>query len=1129
MAVIKCKMCGGDLVLVEGQSVAECEYCGSRQTVPSSDNEKKLIQFERAERLRKNCEFDKAAGLYEAIVSEFRQEAEAYWGMVLCKYGIEYVDDPATGKKIPTCHRSSFDSILEDSDFEQALENADSVAWRVYREEAKQIEQIRKGIIAVSANEAPYDVFICYKETDENGDRTLDSVLAQDIYDALTEKGYRTFFARITLEDKLGQEYEPYIFAALNSAKIMLAVGTDYEFYNAVWVKNEWSRYLKLMTKDKTKHLIPCFKGIDAYDMPREFAKLQAQDMGKVGAMQDLLRGIEKILPKQKNTTVIQEKVVVGAVGGNNKVTALLERGNMALEDGDWAKADSFFEDVLNNDAKNAQAYIGKTLAQEKCRTMDALVRKRRDVYQNVRTEELEIPERTAYISGMVEKFALPGYLEAGYLRTMFDVDRTYDSEVAGRKQQYQDEKNWWANHKLLSRAEKFATGSIAETLQREKKHLFAQLKERIKQAEQADAKTVAEIEKEYDLFLAETNAQAEKLYQDALARREQNYKDWLEQAKKETEPGVLLTLADAFVSLDNYKDSKNLADRCLKRAEEEQDKLDEAEARRRIRAEQQRKAQQKRVKNIAILSVAAVVLAIAVVLVVTKVIIPANNYKKAEELLENGKTAEAAMAFGAMGDYKDAEERSLRLWEEIAQRDTVSAESVHTAGLKADGTVVAVGYNSDGQCAVSDWKDIIAISAGGFHTVGLKADGTVVAVGDNDYGRCAVSDWKDIIAISAGYYYTVGLKADGTVVAVGANDFGECNVSNWTDIKLPSISEGQQTAMNTAKQERFAKEYAAAEKLAENGETAKAAIAFGKLTDYKDSRERSMELWNNVDHLQSINVGESGHTVALKSDGTVVAVGKSDDGRLDVQDWKDIVSVSAGAGYTVGLKSDGTVLAIGYDDNGRCDVEDWQDIISINTGLYHTVGIKSDGTVVAAGTINVSNSTESDKRVPNVGSWKDIVKVCGGKTFTLGLRADGTVVSDGSNYFGQCNVTDWENIVSIDAGEGHSVGVKADGTVVAVGYNIYGQCNVQDWKDIVSVCAGKCHTVGLKSDGTVVAIGWDKYGQCDVSEWKDIVAIDVGASTTVGIKADGTVIAIGWDEYGQCDVADWKNIKLPQ
>ena len=161
MAVIKCKMCGGDLVLVEGESVAECEYCGSRQTVPVADNEKKLTLFARANRLRAACEFDKAAGIYEAIVADFPEEAESYWGLVLCKYGIEYVDDPATGKKIPTCHRSSFDSVMDDSNFEQAMENADEVALRVYRQEAKQIEEIRKGILEVSSSEKPYDVFIC--------------------------------------------------------------------------------------------------------------------------------------------------------------------------------------------------------------------------------------------------------------------------------------------------------------------------------------------------------------------------------------------------------------------------------------------------------------------------------------------------------------------------------------------------------------------------------------------------------------------------------------------------------------------------------------------------------------------------------------------------------------------------------------------------------------------------------------------------------------------------------------------------------------------------------------------------------------------------------------------------------
>lgn len=370
MSVIKCKMCGGDLELIEGSSVAVCEYCGSQQTVPAADNEKKLTLFARANRLRLACEFDKAAGVYESIVADFPTEAEAYWGLVLCRYGIEYVDDPATGKKIPTCHRSSFDSVMEDSDFEQALENADAVARRVYRDEAKAIEELRRGIVEVSGKEPPYDIFICYKETAEDGQRTVDSVIAQDVYDALTEKGYRVFFSRISLEDKLGTEYEPYIFAALHSAKIMLAFGTDYEYYNAVWVKNEWSRYLQLMTKDKSKHLIPCYKGIDAYDMPKEFAKLQAQDMGKVGAMQDLLRGVDKIMGRDK---AVSAPTVTGAAATSATVESLLKRAEMFLEDGDWNSADEYCEKVLDITPENAQAYLYKLMVELKVRRIDEL------------------------------------------------------------------------------------------------------------------------------------------------------------------------------------------------------------------------------------------------------------------------------------------------------------------------------------------------------------------------------------------------------------------------------------------------------------------------------------------------------------------------------------------------------------------------------------------------------------------------------------------------------------------------------------------------------------------------------------------------------------------------------------
>lgn len=655
MAIIKCKMCGGDLDLIAGQSVAECEFCGTRQTVPAADNEKKLTLFARANRLRAACEFDKAAGIYESIVADFPEEAEAYWGLVLCKYGIEYVDDPASGKKIPTCHRSSFDTVMEDANLEQALENADVPAQKIYRQEAKAIEEIRKGILEVSSQEAPYDIFICYKETDENGDRTLDSVIAQDIYDALTDKGYRVFFSRITLEDKLGEAYEPYIFAALNSAKVMLAVGTCFEYYNAVWVKNEWSRYIKICAADKSKHLIPCYKNLDAYDMPKEFQHLQGQDMGKMGAIQDLLRGIEKLLPRQNaQPTVVQERVVVGGTG-NNKIASLLDRGNMALEDGDWAKADSFFEDVLNNDSKNAQAYLGKTLAQEKCRTIDAFARKRKDASQNVRGERLELQPSHAHVDEMVERFSLPGYVEQNVIRKLYDFDLSYHSDVAERKQQYRNEENYWANHKQLSRAEKFAVGAVAENLVREKKALFAALTDRVKKAEAAEAAAKKDVQARYEIHLRQADAEAEKRYNDGCAHREKYYQELLQTAKTSSDVAELAETAKKFDKLGGYQDSKILAEHCRKQAAEEQAKIDAEAERQRIAMEKREKARKAKNKKIGIISAVAAVVAIAVTMVITQVIIPNNHYNQAVALMNNSQYEEAIAAFEALDGYKDS------------------------------------------------------------------------------------------------------------------------------------------------------------------------------------------------------------------------------------------------------------------------------------------------------------------------------------------------------------------------------------------------------------------------------------------------------------------------------------------
>lgn len=920
MTVIKCKMCGGDLQIIEGETVAECEYCGTKQTVPKVDDEKKLTLFSRANRLRLACEFDKAASVYESIVADFPEEAEAYWGLVLCRYGIEYVDDPATGRKVPTCHRSSFDSILEDSDFEQACENADPIARRVYRDEAKTIEDIRKGIVEVSGKEPPYDIFICYKETNENGERTIDSVIAQDVYDALTEKGYRVFFSRITLEDKLGTEYEPYIFAALNSAKVMLAFGTDYEYFSAVWVKNEWSRFLKLMEKDKSKHLIPCFKGIDAYDMPKEFAHLQAQDMGKVGAMQDLLRGIEKLMPKEQPAAAVQERVIVTG-GADSKINSLLDRGNMALEDQDWASASKFFEEVLNNDSKNAQAYVGKALAAMQVQTLHQFMQK---FIQVVLGDDCHGPSETLSLTPareheleILRRYTLPGYVEKEDLHELYEFDLTYHSEVSNRSRDLQRVETRLNNQKGLMRAERFATGETAEMLAREKKFLFDTLSKRLEQAKIAENAEKTALQERYAEHLKQADQEAEELYQEGVRQRSEDYQRLAQIAESNNDLDELEEAAEALDALEDYQNSRQLAERCRSRVIEEC-KKQEAEAER--QRELREKAAKKRAVKIGIVVAIVAVVVVAAVMVTTKVIIPNAKYNDAVELMNAGKSQEAMGAFLALDNYKDAREKSLSLWDEIAIRDTVAAGIWHTVGLKANGTVVAMGYNYYGQCDVDDWTDIVAISAGGYYTVGLKADGTVVAVGYNTDGQCEVSDWRDIVAISAGNRHTVGLKADGTVVAVGYNTDGRCNVSDWTNVAAISAGYGHTVGLKS------------------DG----TVVAVGD----NSYDQCNVSDWRDI---VAVSAGKC-HTVGLKADGTVVAVDKNDNHRCDVSDWTDIVAISAGSNRMVGLKADGTVVAVGYNYDGRCDVSDWADIVAVSAGEYHTVGLKADGTVVAVG-----------------------------------------------------------------------------------------------------------------------------------------------------------------------------------
>ena len=958
MAIIKCKMCGGDIEISADKTFGTCEYCGSTMTLPKTDDDQRLSLFNRGTHLRRNGEFDKAAAIYERLIGENDADAEAHWNLLLCRYGIEYVQDPASGERIPTCHRASFDSILNDVDYQAARKYSDGVARSLYEKEALRIANLQKDILAISQKETPFDVFICYKESDENGKRTKDSALAQDIYYQLTDAGYKVFFARITLEDKLGQEYEPYIFAALHSAKVMVVVGTKPEYLNAVWVKNEWSRYLALMRTDRSRLLIPCYRDMDPYDMPEELSMLQSQDMGRIGFIQDLIRGVKKVIdaakPQEVATETVKETVVLHNETSGN-VQALLDRGQMALEDGEWTKADEFFEQVLNQDAKCGAAYLGKFLARVERRSAkayaDAYIEDVKAEAPNEKNADACEPDE-AFITSCVEKYTVPGILSGNQIRQMLEFDLEYceaSSLYALRAEEAQEQ---FAADKELMRATKYAS-SEAKTITEDIPQTLDKLRADAQKREDADK---ARITADYRKFLTETEAKLE---------------------------------------------------------EEHPQRLKEAQEARKAEADRQRKAKAAEKKIAIVAGIATAV--IALVLVIVNVIIPAVNYSKAEKLLAagdydnaiaafaalgdyrdaaekkiqakaaeeeprnaqayadaelllaEGKNIEAAIAFGRIAGYKDARERSFKLWG--VNSPTIIARYEHTVALKTDGTVVAVGDNEYGQCDVSEWTDIVAISGGDANTVGLKADGTVVVAGDNEDGQCNVSDWTDIMAICSGIP-TVGLKTDGTVITTRDR---EIKVSDWTNIAEICKENGRIVGLKT------------------DG----TVVATG----FNRDGQCDVSGWTDI---VAISAG-LGHTAGLKADGTVVAVGDNYHGQCDVSNWTDIVAISAGGQHTVGLKADGTVVAVGENHAGQCNVSGWTDIVSIWASAWNTVGLKADGTVVAVG--------DNDDGQCNVSYWRDIVAISTEIGHTVGLKANGTVVVAGDNTYDLWDVSDWTDI----------------------------------------------------------------------------------------------------------------------
>lgn len=308
------------------------------------------------------------------------------------------------------------------------------------------------------------------------------------------------------------------------------------------------------------------------------------------------------------------------------------------------------------------------------------------------------------------------------------------------------------------------------------------------------------------------------------------------------------------------------------------------------------------------------------------------------------------AMKLTGMNEPQDAVNRMLGVSEEeiVLRNQLVDIRNTlpkgvlavgfyHTVGLRKDGTVIACGSNSDGQCSVAQWTGIQAVDCGAYHTVGLRADGTVIATGRNVSGQCNVNDWTDIIAIACTDYDTVGLKKDGTIVTTGYHDFS--SLQGWSEIV--SVGGGSYAVVAVM----------------ESGQM---------LSSHPSSRSESTRGAVAADV-------STGYAVILMEDGTVTVTAEvldSGKGSFDILqlEWREIVSISASSTGIMGIDKDGAVHTHWFRNRDEISFADLTDALAIAAGGTHSVVLNKDGSVVTRG----SNSFgECDTGDWNLGEWQ--------------------------------------------------------------------------------------------------------------------------------------------------------------
>ena len=303
--------------LLAGQDRIEDRISDLRKTV--EDNQNAIQSFEgkwersklnelaelyhQAENLQLDMEFDRAEEYYRKVIVSGGKDPEVYWRIILCHYGIVYQKDNE-GNKIPSILRPDLTTQISiRNDLENSYRGDEDRKY--YSSELQRIDHLLDKYRQCQQT-AHYDVFISVKQKiriDEREAYTEDYKIGNDLFTHLTKRGLRVFNSEQQECKRPGEEWEPYILAALLSSKMMIVVGTTTEFMNSQWVRNEWQRFQWLQKEEKktgkTARKLVCFiDNMTGYDLPRGLEPIQAI-LNKAGAYQELDSVVKAAFPEK--------------------------------------------------------------------------------------------------------------------------------------------------------------------------------------------------------------------------------------------------------------------------------------------------------------------------------------------------------------------------------------------------------------------------------------------------------------------------------------------------------------------------------------------------------------------------------------------------------------------------------------------------------------------------------------------------------------------------------------------------------------------------------------------------------------------------------------------------------------